>query len=150
MQRPQFTDVPEKRRANMQAVRGKHTKPEIRVRQLLHKAGYRFRLHVKDLPGRPDLAFPGRRKIIEIRGCFWHRHPDPNCRNAVAPQTRPEWWKEKLDANVARDQRNLNALTDLGWDTMVVWECETGNPDLLGRLQTFLGRPGPAAKDLVD
>lgn len=142
MERPDFTDVPEGRRAVMRAVRGKHTQPELIVRRSLHRVGYRYRLHVRDLPGRPDLVFPGRRKVIEVRGCFWHRHPDPACRNAVLPRTRQEWWQAKLSANVARDRRNEEALQVLGWETMIVWECEVGRDDLLDRIKAFLGPAG--------
>ena len=136
-------DVPEARRRNMAAVRGKHTKPELLVRRLLHRLGYRFRLHRRDLPGRPDVVFPSRRKVVEVRGCFWHRHQAPSCRNAVLPRTRAEWWQAKLDANVARDERNMKALLELGWKVLVVWECETDAPDLAVRLAHFLG---PARK----
>lgn len=138
--RPAFDDVSPSRRRNMGAVRGKDTAPELRVRRTLHAAGYRYRLHVRDLPGRPDIVFPTRRKIIEIRGCFWHRHPDPGCRNAVLPATRREWWAEKLDANVARDDRNLRALEAAGWSVLVVWECECREETALqARLSAFLG-----------
>lgn len=136
-------DVPEARRRNMSAIRSKHTKPELLVRGLLHRLGYRFRLHRRDLPGRPDIVFPSRRKVVEVRGCFWHRHPDPSCRNAVLPRTRAEWWQAKLEANVARDERNMRALLELGWEVLVVWECETDAPDLAIRLAHFLG---PARK----
>lgn len=137
-------DVLEARRRNMSAVRGKHTKPELLVRSLLHRMGYRYRLHGRDLPGRPDIVFPTRRKAIEVRGCFWHRHPDPACRNAVMPATRREWWQAKLDANVARDARNLAALEDAGWAVLVLWECEVRRDqgDLSRRLRAFLGPPG--------
>lgn len=84
--------VSDARRRNMQAVRAKDTKPEMVVRRLLHGLGYRYRLHDPRLPGRPDLVFPSRRAVIEVRGCFWHRHPDPLCKNAVLPATRGEWW----------------------------------------------------------
>ena len=136
-------DVSEARRRNMSAVRGKHTKPELAVRKLLHRLGYRFRLHRRDLPGRPDIVFSSRRKVVEVRGCFWHRHPDPSCRNAVLPRTRAEWWQAKLDTNVARDERNMKSLLELGWEVLVVWECEADAPELAVRLAHFLG---PARK----
>jgi DNA mismatch endonuclease Vsr len=134
--------VSEARRRNMQAVRGKDTQPEMVVRRLLHRMGYRYRLHVKELPGKPDIVFPARRAVIEVRGCFWHRHPDPACKNAVLPATRREWWGEKLARNVARDAANTAALAEMGWRVCVVWECEVGDEGLAGRLRTFLEGPG--------
>lgn len=141
--------VPETRRRNMSAIRGSHTKPELVVRSLLHRLGYRFRLHRRDLPGRPDIVFLSRRKVVEVRGCFWHRHPDPACRNAVMPTTRREWWEAKLAANVARDARNLAALEDAGWAVLVLWECEVRDDrgDLSPRLQAFLGPPRRCGAD---
>lgn len=134
-------DISDARRANMRAIRAKHTKPELIVRRLLHRHGYRFRLHAASLPGKPDIVFPARRKAVEIRGCFWHRHPDPSCRNAVLPRTRREWWEAKLTANAVRDARNVTALESLGWAVLVLWECEVASPDLLHRLTGFLGPP---------
>jgi len=133
--------VSEVRRRNMQAVRSKDTKPEMAIRRLLHGMGYRYRLHVKDLPGKPDLVFPARRAIIEVRGCFWHRHADPSCKNAILPATRREWWQAKLERNVARDRVNEEALSRLGWRVAVVWECEVrrdANMTVAG-LADFLG-----------
>ena len=122
--RPAFSDVPSSRRANMAAIKGKSTKPEMAIRQALHAMGYRYRLHAKELPGRPDLVFPGRKMVIEVRGCFWHRHDDPTCKNAVLPRLRAEWWRAKLDRNVQRDEMNVAALEGAGWTVLVVWECE--------------------------
>ena len=140
--RPAFDDVTAGRRRNMRAVRSKNTAAEMRVRHLLHAMGYRYRLHVRDMPGRPDIVLSARRKVVEVRGCFWHRHPDPTCRNAVLPQTRRDWWAEKLAANVARDTRNLDALLNAGWEVLVVWECETFDQiPLKGKLEAFLGPP---------
>jgi DNA mismatch endonuclease Vsr len=143
---PAFADVPEGRRRNMRAVRGRDTAAELTVRRLLHRLGYRFALHGRGLPGRPDIVFSARRKAIEVRGCFGHRHPDPGCRNAVLPATRREWWAEKLEGNVTRDARNLEALTRMGWQVLVVWECEVRDAGLVARLGAFLGparfRPG--------
>jgi DNA mismatch endonuclease Vsr len=137
--RPAFDDVPSGRRRNLAAVAGKDTAPELRVRRLLHRMGFRFRLHRRDLPGTPDIVLAGRRKIIEVRGCFWHRHPDPACRNAVLPKVRAAWWAEKLARNVARDERNLAALNDAGWSVLVLWECEVKDESLLAdRLRSFL------------
>ncbi len=137
--RPRFDDVPPGRRRNLAAVAGKDTTPELRVRRLLHAMGYRFRLHRRDLPGTPDIVLSGRRAIVEVRGCFWHRHPDPACVNAVLPKVRADWWATKLAGNVARDQRNLTALTDAGWSVLVLWECETRDAAALAaRLRSFL------------
>jgi len=138
--RPAFDDVPPARRRNLAAVAGKDTTPERRVRRLLFRMGYRFRLHRRDLPGTPDIVLPGRRKIVEVRGCFWHRHPDPACRNAVLPKVRAEWWAAKLARNVERDARNLTALQVAGWSVLVLWECEGRNEAALAvRLRSFLG-----------
>ena len=129
------------RSKNMSAIRGKNTKPELTVRKMLHAMGYRFRLHRKDLPGNPDIVFPGRLKAIQVHGCFWHQHP--NCREGRIPSSRHEYWKEKLSRNVARDGQSLAALGALGWDVLVIWECETGkDSNLANRLVAFLGPPG--------
>lgn len=135
---------PEARSRLMASVRGRDTRPELVVRRLLHAMGYRFRLHRRDLPGTPDIVFPGRRKVIEVRGCWWHRHPDPACPNVVMPKTRPEFWAAKFAANVARDRRNERALRELGWELLVVWECEVRRgDDLAPRLRAFLEGRGP-------
>lgn len=121
----------------MSAIRGKNTKPEMVVRSLAHRCGYRFRLHRKDLPGKPDLVFPGRRKIVFVHGCFWHQHP--GCRFAARPKTRPEFWAAKLDGNRERDERQEAELRRLGWEVMLVWECEVRDLERLERrLRTFL------------
>jgi len=121
----------------MSRIRGKDTKPEMIVRRLVHAAGYRYRLHRRDLPGCPDLVFPGRGKVIFVHGCFWHRH---RCRyGRPMPSTRKAFWKRKLEANRARDRKNRRALRRQGWDVFVVWECQTKRPDwLLPRLVNFL------------
>jgi DNA mismatch endonuclease Vsr len=137
--RPTFDDVPPARRRNLAAVSGKDTTPELQVRRILHRMGSRFRLHRRDLPGTPDIVLLKQRKIIEVRGCFWHRHPDPACRNAVLPRVRADWWAAKLARNVERDERNLAALCDAGWSVLVLWECEVGDPTALAeRLRIFL------------
>jgi DNA mismatch endonuclease Vsr len=137
--RPVFDDVPPARRRNLAAVAAKDTAPELVVRRVLYRMGYRFRLHRRDLPGTPDIVLSGRRKIIEVRGCFWHRHPDPACRNAVLPRVRAAWWAAKLARNVERDERNLASLRDAGWSVLVLWECETKDTAALGaRLRSFL------------
>ena len=128
---------PERRSAMMSGIRGRNTKPEITVRKLVHFLGFRFRLHRKDLPGTPDLVFPGRKKVVFVHGCFWHRHP--GCRFAYNPKTRPEFWRAKFDANVARDQRACSQLQSAGWGVLVVWECETTDTEKLSRtLRSFL------------
>src|SRR5262249_4587250 len=119
--RPDFADVSQSRRRNMSAIRGRDTTPEWSVRRLLHSLGYRFRLYKTQLPGRPDIVFPGRRKVIFVHGCFWHRH---GCRNSVLPRTRSGWWAAKLSRNAERDSRNIQRLTELGWGVAVLWECE--------------------------
>ena len=123
--------TPEQRRLCMSRIRGKGTKPEMAVRKLLHALGYRYRLHRRDLPGCPDLVFAGRKMVIFVHGCFWHRH---RCRNGrVTPATRPEFWQTKLDGNKARDVINRRRLRKLGWKVLVIWECWTRNPALLKR-----------------
>ena len=107
---------------NMSRIRGRDTGPEIILRSLLHRAGYRFRLHDRKLPGRPDIVLSKYRTAILVHGCFWHRHE--GCRNATTPSTRRDLWQEKFDGNVARDQANEERLIDLAWRVIVVWECE--------------------------
>lgn len=129
------------RSAVMARVRGKNTRPEMIVRKLLFAAGYRYRLHVRKLPGSPDLVFPSRKKVIFVHGCFWHRHAD--CGASRMPKSRVEFWSDKLNGNKARDQRNQETLINAGWQVLVIWECELGDPALLAdRLRLFLGPPG--------
>lgn len=131
------TEPTAERRALMARVRREHTEPELVVRRLLYRLGYRYRLHRRDLPGTPDVCFPGRKKAIFVHGCFWHRHP--GCRRASTPKTRTSFWSEKFAQNVARDRRKLAELRRLGWHTLVIWECETENPaELIGVLSAFL------------
>ena len=128
---------PERRSAMMSGIRGRDTKPEIAVRKLVHRLGFRFRLHRRELPGTPDLVFPGRRKVVFVHGCFWHRHP--GCRFAYNPKSRVEFWQAKFDANVARDVRVHRELELLGWTALTVWECETADPAALAQtLRDFL------------
>lgn len=127
------------RSERMGLIRGKNTAPELMVRRFIHKMGFRFRLHRKDLPGRPDLVFPGSRKVIFVHGCFWHRHPAPGCRLARLPKSRLEFWLPKLDANQARDARDQVALMAAGWQVLVVWECELRDKEQLeNKLREFL------------
>lgn len=131
----------ERRSANMARIRSKDMKPELIVRQLVHALGYRFRLHRMDLPGKPDLVFGPRKKIIFVHGCFWHQHPDPKCLDGRAPKSNTGYWGPKLQRNVERDEQHLQALCDGGWETLVVWECETKNlSSLRKRLVQFLDK----------
>jgi DNA mismatch endonuclease, patch repair protein len=112
----------ETRSRNMAAIRSVNTKPEMRVRSALHALGYRFRLHRKDLPGRPDIVLPRLRTVIFVHGCFWHCH---RCKyGSVVPATRADFWAAKRAGNVARDRRNRSALRRAGWRVFVLWECE--------------------------
>ena len=115
--------TPEHRSWNMSRIRSGNTKPERLVRSLLHRMGYRFRLHRKDLPGRPDIVLPGRRTVILVHGCYWHRHT--GCRFAYTPKSNIEFWEAKFNENVNRDQRQRSQLSELGWNVITVWECET-------------------------
>ena len=125
------------RSALMARVRGRNTKPEMTVRRLLHAAGFRYRLHAQELPGRPDLVFRRRRKAIFVHGCFWHRHE--GCPKSTIPKTRVAFWSEKFKQNKERDARNEAALRQQGWSVMTVWECETRDlPHLLKRISEFL------------
>ncbi len=121
----------EQRRRNMQAIRERDTKPELIVRRNLHRLGYRFRLHRRDLPGRPDIVLPRLRTVILVHGCFWHQHP--KCRYATRPATRTEFWNVKLDGNRVRDRVVRVCLSNLGWRVVVIWECETRNQESLKR-----------------
>lgn len=128
---------PARRSANMRAIRSKNTRPELLVRKLLRDAGLTgYRLHRKDLPGRPDIAFIGRRRAIFVHGCFWHGH---ECREGQrGAKTRTEYWSPKIAGNRARDERHLQALRDAGWEVLVVWECDLPDPALSARLASFV------------
>lgn len=106
----------------MGRVRSRDTKPEMTVRRMVHAMGYRYRLHATDLPGRPDLVFRSRRKVVFVHGCFWHRHA--KCALARLPKSRQDFWRTKLNLNRQRDMRNERALLDSGWDVLTIWECE--------------------------
>ena len=114
--------TPEQRRRNMSAVKGKDTKPEILVRKWLHAAGYRFRLHVKELPGKPDIVLPKYKTVIFVNGCFWHQHQ--GCRHAKLPETNKQFWEDKLRKNAERDVQNYQKLLNMGWRVNIIWECE--------------------------
>src|SRR5215469_11136426 len=129
---------PQRRSENMARIRSRGTKPEMLVRRIAFGLGYRFRLHRKDLPGKPDLVFASRRKVIFVHGCFWHQHSE--CREGRPPKSNAGYWGPKLRRNLERDAAHLKALTDLGWESLVVWECEALDPGLAARLERFLGR----------
>lgn len=112
---------PEQRSHNMSRVKGRDTKPELLVRSIIHRLGYRFRLHAKNLPGRPDVVLPRHRKVVFVHGCFWHGHP--GCRRAARPSTNREFWDKKIEGNIARDEANVEALRAAGWKVLVVWQC---------------------------
>ena len=127
----------EKRSAIMRGVGRRNTGPEILVRRLLHRAGYRFRLEGKDLPGKPDIVLPRYRSVIFVHGCFWHSHE--GCRRAELPVTNRDFWRQKIEGNKRRDEVALEALSRLGWSFLVVWQCETRDREaLLEKLKKFL------------
>jgi DNA mismatch endonuclease (patch repair protein) len=146
--------TPAKRSDVMRKIKNKNTKPELAVRSLSHRLGFRFRLHRNDLPGKPDMVFPKYQLCLFVHGCFWHQHP--GCKYAYQPKSRPEFWSSKLRKNVLRDGKVQQELITRGWKIGVIWECETKNLDLLAqRLIAMLGRPGdeilpPSARAGVD
>jgi DNA mismatch endonuclease, patch repair protein len=128
----------DRRSENMRRIKSKDMKPELLIRRLVHGLGYRYRLHRKDMPGRPDLVFGPRRKVIFVHGCFWHQHT--SCREGRLPGSNAEYWQPKLARNVRRDAENLASLEASGWHTLVIWECEMKSPEALKRrLRKFLG-----------
>jgi DNA mismatch endonuclease (patch repair protein) len=135
------TLTPDERSERMARVRARNSKPEMVIRRLLHGAGFRYRLHDKHLPGSPDLVFPARRKAIFVHGCFWHRHPNPDCKLARMPKSRLDFWLPKLQGNRERDLRKQAELSAVGWDFLVVWECELRQMEhLRNELFAFLER----------
>ena len=142
---PMDTRSPEQRHRIMAAVRQRNTGPELQVRRLVHRLGYRFRLHRRGLPGKPDVVFPSRKKAIFVHGCFWHGHED--CTKGQAPKSRHRYWLPKLSANRNRDARNLAELRTLGWHALVVWQCQLREVTRLERkLDRFLRVAGPDRK----
>lgn len=126
------------RTENMRRIRSKGMLPELAVRSMVHGMGYRFRLHRKDLPGKPDLVFVSRRKVIFVHGCFWHSH---GCKVAHVPKSNPDYWVPKLRRNRLRDSKNLEALKSDGWQPLVIWECELKDSRSVGgRVKRFLDR----------
>jgi DNA mismatch endonuclease (patch repair protein) len=132
--------TPEQRKFNMSRIKNRNTRPEMIVRSIVHRMGYRYRLHKKDLPGKPDIVLVRHRKIIEVCGCFFHMH---SCKYGnVTPATNVDFWKKKRLSNVERDRRNHKLLRNLGWNVLVIWECETRQPErLTAHLQKFLALP---------
>lgn len=125
------------RSKRMSRIRCKDSIPEMKLRRLIHSMGFRYRLHVKDLPGKPDLVFPSRRAVIFMHGCFWHRHEE--CKLARLPKSRINFWKEKLEANRQRDLKHQRQLSELGWRYLVVWECQLRDTlELVGFIRNFL------------
>jgi DNA mismatch endonuclease, patch repair protein len=126
------------RSENMRRIRSKDMRPELAVRSLVHRLGYRFRLHRKDLPGKPDLVFPSRKKVIFVHGCFWHSHE--GCKVAHLPKSNTGYWGPKLERNRARDAKHLETLTASGWKALIIWECEVIVPEsLTKKVKRFLG-----------
>lgn len=136
---------PEERSRIMSRVRSKGTGPEKKVRGFLHRLGYRFRLHRKDLPGNPDIVFPGRKKVIFVHGCFWHRH---DCKaGRKIPKTNTEYWTEKIERNVVRDAEQSYSLQAAGWERLIIWECEMRDEEQLKtKILEFLGPSGKKSK----
>ena len=129
----------EKRSEIMSHIKGSDTAVEITVRSLLHRLGYRFRLHVSGLPGKPDIVLPRFQRVVFVHGCFWHGHS--RCSRATLPKSNAEFWKRKIEGNIARDKRNARRIRAMGWKILVVWQCQTKNEAVLtARLQGFLGR----------
>lgn len=135
-----MTDVvsPAKRSQMMSGIKGKNSQPELLVRRLLFAAGYRFRLHRRDLPGTPDIVMPAHKVAVFVHGCFWHLHH--GCRYAKIPATRPDFWQAKLEANVDRDRRAIEKLQASGWRVLVVWECATRNVESVACLQESMSQ----------
>jgi DNA mismatch endonuclease, patch repair protein len=130
----------------MARIRSANTKPEMIVRRLAHALGYRFRIHVSKLAGKPDLVFSSRKKVVFVHGCFWHQHPDPRCADARKPKSSISYWGPKLSRNVTRDAEHASALRAEGWDVLTIWECETADVKALAaRLRHFLDDLVPTA-----
>jgi DNA mismatch endonuclease (patch repair protein) len=128
-----------RRSENMRRIRSRETKPEVAVRKIVHGLGYRFRLHAKELPGKPDIVRRPHRQAIFVHGCFWHQHPAEGCLDSRPPKSNQTYWSPKLAGNVARDRRNVAALRRSGWRVMIVWDCELKQPEKLSRrLARFL------------
>lgn len=132
--------TPSQRSANMAKIRSKDTQPEMTVRRLLHSRGFRYRVQGTKLPGRPDLVFSARKKVVFVHGCFWHQHDSRSCRHGRHPKSNANYWTPKLQRTVIRDQQNIDRLRDLGWAALTIWECEVATPEaVVSRLLEFLG-----------
>jgi DNA mismatch endonuclease (patch repair protein) len=128
------------RSRQMALMKSKNTAPELAVRKIVYGMGFRYRLHEKGLPGKPDIVFKGRKKVIFVHGCFWHRHE--GCRRASNPKSNLDYWSAKFNRNTTRDRANLQALHDAGWETLIVWECELKSVDALAtKLRAFISSP---------
>ena len=123
--------TPEERSANMRAIKSRDTKPEILVRSMLHRAGYRFRKNVKTLPGKPDIVLPKYKTVIFVHGCFWHRHK--GCKQTTTPKSNVEFWNKKFERNVSNDRKHARQLRKLGWHVITVWECQLKKPERVFR-----------------
>ena len=137
-----MTDIvdSQKRSEMMSRIRGRDTKPELIARRIAHRLGFRFRVHRKNLPGCPDIVFPGYRAVMMVHGSFWHRHPD--CRYAYTPKTRLRFWQDKFEGNVVLDRRNETAFRELGWRVLVIWECEVNDlEEVEDRTAAHFGAP---------
>lgn len=130
---------PARRSDNMRRIKSKDMKPELLIRSLVHRMGYRFRLHAKDLPGKPDLVFRSRRKVIFVHGCFWHGHERAGCLDGRVPKSNVGYWGPKLVRNKKRDAEHIAALEAAGWKVKVIWECETNRPAIGNALRRFIG-----------
>lgn len=139
------------RSAIMAKVHSANTTPEIYVRKLLHGMGYRFRIHVQNLPGKPDIVLPKYKSVIFVNGCFWHGCP--RCKHAqIRPNSNSDYWNKKLDRNIERDKENINKLHELGWNVLVIWECETKRKNrdyLIEKICTFLGKESPPKEETI-
>ncbi|TPL35582.1 very short patch repair endonuclease [Mesorhizobium sp. B2-4-8] len=134
-------EIDKARSAQMALIKARDTKPELRVRRAMHAAGLRYRLHAKDLPGRPDLVFRSRNLVVFVHGCFWHQHPDPTCKLARMPKTKLEFWRPKLEGNRQRDLRTRGELEARGWSALEVWECQTSASELSALAMRIKGMP---------
>jgi DNA mismatch endonuclease (patch repair protein) len=133
---------PTERSERMALIRSKNTGPELLIRKLLYSLGYRYRIHGIGLPGRPDIVFPGRGKVIFVHGCFWHWHREASCKIAHLPESRRDYWGPKLQRNRNRDETVRRDLLERGWESITVWECQlTDLPALKAQLVSFLGKP---------
>ena len=123
----------------MSRIRSKDTSPEMIVRKIVHGMGYRYRLHRKDLPGKPDLVFPSRKKVIFIHGCFWHQHHDSACKISRMPKSKKEYWESKLQRNAERDRLHESELKAVGWEELIIWECELDREqELINKILEFM------------